>query len=363
MSSSKKYITNYQENKNNSQHISFELSNINLALVNAFRRTFISEIPIITVDKKSIVYQKNDTMFDNDFIAKRLTLLVFDHKMIEEALETTIDNKLNKISLSLDVYNNTSEIITVYASDIVSKTNPTTTVNLFSDEMKKTILTKLKPNETLQLTAKLIQSTHKESGATFDAVCWSAHSFKQDKKLIDEKMNEANINSEAEKRKFMIEEADKYYLKDNNGEPETCIFNLESNGHYPAKEIVKIGINTLINKLKNIKDLIQNGDKYDENSNTLIGSEFIEINKMENGGFEYTFFNEDDTLGNLLQSYLNDRKDVVMAGYNILHPLKKELLLRLVTNTQSSNKNHNKSILINTITDLITLIENIQKEV
>ena len=361
-SKSKKYINNYQENKNNPEHATFEISNLNLALVNAYRRVFLAEIPIVTIDKSSITYQKNNSMFDNDFIANRLKLLVFDQKMVDEALENIADKKLNKISLSLDAYNNGNEIMTVYASDIVSKTNPTTTVNLFSDELKNTIITKLKPMETLQLTAKLIRSTQKDSGAQFSAVCWSAHSFKEDKKVIDQKMNEANINTEDAKRKFMIEEADKYYLKNNNGEPDSCIFNLESNGHYPPLAIIKIGITRLINKLKIVKDLIQNGDKYDENSNTLVGGEFIEINNIESGGFEYTFFNEDDTLGNLLQSYLNDKKEVVMAGYNIIHPLKKELLLRLVTNSQKSNKKHSKSILIETITELIDLNEKVLNE-
>jgi len=361
-SKSKKYITNYKIDNENPEHATFEISNLNLALVNAYRRIFLAEIPIVTIDKETITYQKNSTMFDNDFIANRLKLLVLDQKMIDDALETTTDKKLNKISLSLDVYNNGDEIMTVYASDIVSKTSPTTTVNLFSDELKKTIVTKLKPKERLQLTAKLLRSTQKKNGSQYSAVCWSAHSFKQDKKVIDEKMNEEKINTEDAKRKFMIEEADKYYLKNKNGEPESYIFNLESNGHYPPIDVIKIGISILINKLKIVNELIQNADKYDENSNTLLGGEYIEINNIDGGGFEYTFFNEDDTLGNLLQSYLNDKKEVIMAGYNIIHPLKKELLLRLVTNSQKSNKKHSKNILIETINELIDLNENILKE-
>ena len=361
-SKSKKYITNYKIDNENPEHVTFEMSNLNLALVNAYRRVFLAEIPIITIDKDTITYQKNSTMFDNDFIANRLKLLVFDQKMINEALETTTDKKLNKISLSLDAHNTNEDIMSVYASDILCKTSPTETVNLFSDELKKTIVTKLKPGETLQLTAKLLRSTQKKNGSQHSAVCWSAHGFKQDKKVIDQKMNEENINTEDAKRKFMIEEADKYYLKDINGYPETCIFNLESNGHYPPLNVIKIGITQLINKLKIVKDLIQNADKYDENSNTLFGGEYIEINNIEDGGFEYTFFNEDDTLGNLLQSYLNDKKEVIMAGYNIIHPLKKELLLRLVTNSQKSNKKYSKNILIETITELIDLNENVLKE-
>lgn len=349
-----KYISNISLNTDNPLHLSFDITNVNLALVNALRRIFLAEIPIITVDKKSIIYQKNDTIFDNDFITKRLTLLVFDQIMIYDAIG---EEKLDKIAISLDVYNDTDELLTVYADDLVIKTGPTTEVNILSDEFKQTILTKIKPKQTLQFTAKLILSTHKESGATFDAVCWSAHSFKQDEKMIDKKMNEANINTEKDKKSFMIEEADKYYLKDKNGDPETCIFNLESNGHYRPEQIVGIGFDTLINKLKIVKSLIQNVDKYDDNLNMLIGSEYIEINPIENGGYEYTFFNEDHTLGNLLQSYLNDELTVNMAGYNIPHPLKKELRIRVVTNEKQSNKDYNKSI-INTVIDKIIILIN-----
>jgi len=352
-----KYISNISLNTKNPLHLSFEISNVNLELVNALRRIFLAEIPIITIDKKSIIYQKNDTIFDNDFITKRLTLLVFNQNMIYDIIG---EEKLDKISVSLDIYNDSDELLTVYADDLIIKTDPTTEVNILSDEFKQTILTKIKPKQTLQLTAKLILSTHKESGATFDAVCWSAHSFKQDKKLIDEKMNEANINTEKDKKRFMIEEADKYYLKDKNGNPETCIFNLESCGHYRPEQIIGIGFDTLINKLKIIKSLIQNVDKYDDNLNMLVGSEYIEINPIESGGYEYTFFNEDHTLGNLLQSYLNDEPSVNMAGYNIPHPLKKELRIRLVTNEKQSNRVHNKAIINTVIDKLIVLLNDVK---
>ena len=69
-----KYISNISVDTTNPLHLSFNITNVNLALVNAFRRIFIAEIPIITVDKKTIIYQKNDTIFDNDFITRRLTL-------------------------------------------------------------------------------------------------------------------------------------------------------------------------------------------------------------------------------------------------------------------------------------------------
>jgi DNA-directed RNA polymerase subunit L/DNA-directed RNA polymerase alpha subunit len=354
-----KYISNISVNEKNPLHISFDISNVNLALVNALRRTFLAEIPIITIDRKSIIYQKNDTIFDNDFITKRLTLLVFDQNMIYDAIG---EEKIDKISISLDVYNDTEELMTVYADDLNIKTGPTTEINILSDEFKQMILTKLKPKQTLQFTAKFILSTHKDSGATFDAVCWSAHSFKQDEKLIDEKMNEANINTEKEKKIFMMEEAEKYYLKDKNGDPQTCIFNLESCGHYRPDQIVGIGFDTLINKLKIVKTLIQNVDKYDDNLNMLVGSEYIEINPIENAGFEYTFFNEDHTLGNLLQSYLNDDSSINMAGYNIPHPLKKELRVRVVTEQKQSDKEHNKSVMNSVIDKLIILIGDVKKD-
>lgn len=354
-----KYISNISVNEKNPLHISFDISNVNLALVNALRRTFLAEIPIITIDRKSIIYQKNDTIFDNDFITKRLTLLVFDQNMIYDAIG---EEKIDKISISLDVYNDTEELMTVYADDLNIKTGPTTEINILSDEFKQMILTKLKPKQTLQFTAKFILSTHKDSGATFDAVCWSAHSFKQDEKLIDEKMNEANINTEKEKKIFMMEEAEKYYLKDKNGDPQTCIFNLESCGHYRPDQIVGIGFDTLINKLKIVKTLIQNIDKYDDNLNMLVGSEYIEINPIENAGFEYTFFNEDHTLGNLLQSYLNDDSSINMAGYNIPHPLKKELRVRVVTEQKQSDKEHNKSVMNSVIDKLIILIGDVKKD-
>ena len=49
------------------------------------------------------------------------------------------EEKIDKISISLDVYNDTEELMTVYADDLNIKTGPTTEINILSDEFKQMV--------------------------------------------------------------------------------------------------------------------------------------------------------------------------------------------------------------------------------
>ena len=85
----------------------------------------------------------------------------------------------------------------------------------------------------------------------------------------------------------------------------------------------------LINKLEYIID------------NINLESDILEISKSECNmkSYDFLFQNEDDTLGNLLQSYILREKNIDYVGYLIPHPLDTKMLLRLSINNDNEDIN------------------------
>jgi DNA-directed RNA polymerase subunit L len=92
-------------------------------------------------------------------------------------------------------------------------------------------------------------------------------------------------------------------------------------------------IEILINKFTNIKDELDNTQDYNKIESILLFAENC---------FDITILNEDDTIGNIFQSYIHNeyirKKDkkiydglnkCIFAGYINIHPLQNKIKLRL----------------------------------
>jgi DNA-directed RNA polymerase subunit L len=113
------------------------------------------------------------------------------------------------------------------------------------------------------------------------------------------------------------------FLKDEEGEPNSFDFTVESVGIRPVKEIVAEGIQSVIALVS----------EYAENPPIT----FTTPNSRMNG-VDVIFENQDHTLGNLLQTiitdlYLSDTQSpdthVNYVGYKVPHPLHKYMTLRI----------------------------------
>ena len=122
-------------------------------------------------------------------------------------------------------------------------------------------------------------------------------------------------------REFKTLEINRCYLKDQNGEPYSFDFTVESAGVLEPKYIVKraceAGI-TLCNRFS---------------AETLPEGTTVQPAAARLVGFDFLIPGQDHTLGHLLQAWLDanmvGKGEVDFAGYDIPHPLKDEMLFRI----------------------------------
>lgn len=343
----------------------FELRNVQLATANAIRRVIISDIKTIIIDRKSIKFKSNNTIFDNQYIEKRLTLIPF--------LYNSFDNyNLDDLKLTLSAKNNSDTSISIYANQLVITDSNDTILNIndFIGDYGKILLLKLKPiqydniydddNENVPIiqeinfSAKFIENNSRNGGSQFCPTSCSAYHFKRDKKAIDKAINDRKIKNEKKIKQFILKSGDRHYLKNKNNEPDTIIFKIESIGSLSPDKIVEYSLNILIDKLNKLNDILTN---YEDNSYLNIQNSVVNFY-----AFDYIFIDENDTLGNLLVSHLNQNENVKYAGYIIPHPLQKIMIVRMATNKNEKDKNYNIEVMNNIINNIFKIINSIKKE-
>ena len=125
------------------------------------------------------------------------------------------------------------------------------------------------------------------------------------------------------RREYSTMEVDRCYLQDDNDEPYSFDFTVESIGTMDPELIVQRALQSAITmcaKYTSIHEALpQDMRKAPADA------------RME--GFDFTFLGQDHTLGNLLQSYIDlnllDGTKVTYVGYKIPHPLRDEMVLRI----------------------------------
>ena len=376
--------------KNNS--LTFDIDNIDKSLVNAIRRISISEIPTIAFKTEPITENDiniivNKSSLHNEFLSHRIGMTPIH--IHENDVDTYEYN--NNYTFILDINNDTDEIIEVTTEDFkIKKLNG---LFLSKSEVKKIfppdritgdymIITRLKPDitgnkqgERIHIEAKAIKETGLKN-ARWSPVETCSYNFKRDKregmeqykieiaKINDlKKTNNVPILSKKEEEEILrqseIHNFDRYYMKDNFGEPNSFECRLISINLSPVY-IIRKAMTILIERLYFIKNELENEE-----------SKIIEIVDCDNKNIrkcvDIIIKNESHTLGNLLQSYINIYSNnynstmvqVDMVGYKCPHPLEKKLILRVkpTMNTDDEDyRNISKNIVLKTCDNLISLI-------
>jgi DNA-directed RNA polymerase subunit L len=327
---------------NNSDNIlEFELNNnnsdIDISLANAIRRIVLSELNIIAVDKNRIKFNINDTYLNNDFLSHRLELIPIHNNILN----------FDKIKFTFNKTNNTDQNINVYVKDFIA-INIDTQENIINFSPNPNILLSIiKPNKSLDFEFFLIQNIAKNSTSAFTPVSCISYHFKHDDNKINKELTKFKTNED--KNKFRLTHSDKLFLTNDNNLPLCFIFKIESLNIISTKDIIPSAINVLINKLNKFITNIQNEELVINRAN---------ISKVS---FDIHIHNEDDTLGNILQSYLYQDKDIEFVGYDIPHPLYKIVLLRIALHN-NNDKDHIKNTIINNINNLISLLNKLNKD-
>lgn len=315
--------------KNPTNRYSFEIYDIDLSIINSIRRVILADIKIpgmIGEQDPTIEIINSNGPLHNEFLIHRIGLIPLCLK------ESEIDNyEDNSIILELNVENTTLNNINVTTEHITAKRN---NINIDKKELSEIfytdmisndyiLITRLRPGEALHFKANVVKKNGKYNAA-FNPVSLANLSFITDKSKITKETN--------------ILDKERLYYTNKNGEPNVIKFEIEPiNKYLTPKYLINKAIELLIEKLNNLI--------------TNIKSNNIEIKKFNNldSTYEFTIDNEDDTLGNIIQSFIynkfvrnnekiQDNITCSYCGYICPHPLKNILNIRITLPEQTNDK-------------------------
>jgi DNA-directed RNA polymerase subunit L len=191
------------------------------------------------------------------------------------------------------------------------------------------LITRLRENERLAFTARPVKRTGRDH-AGFSPVSLCSFHFIQDPRIASEVSG--------------ILEKERAYYKDSRGDPTHIHFAIESECALTPRYLVNKAFEILIAKVRNNLTLTPPRVVIRPVAATLMATPAVAgpgasgapkaIESNANLGYEFVFANEDDTLGNLLQSIIfnetiRKETDVTYVGYYCPHPLDPSMVLRL----------------------------------
>ena len=359
-------LSNFQKSNDS---LKFDIKGCNSSLVNCLRRVIISEVKTCgfrteEYEESDLKVVKNTSSLHNEFLLHRIGLIPINIKDVNET-------DISKYKFILNVSNKTQDIIDITTRDIkifnietgkdednlsFFPMNPLTKDNI--------LITRLKPTpdgtgERIHIEGKCSRGVGKEH-IRFSPVSKIVFVNKIDPKIYETELKKyiaehSDLSEVDAKHKFNIEESERHFHVDDNGDPNMFEFTLESVGVIPPETILLQGINQIVMKLKKFSAELEKTLKSTKSSIT------IKETKSLMKAFDIIIENESHTLGHLLQSHINkfsESKDL-FVGYKNPHPLDKKIMIRL----KVDDINQVKSILQDTVAKLTKICLDMEKEV
>lgn len=234
--------------------VSFELHDTSTEVANAFRRCINSEMDILIMD-----FEEKDFKCDDKFI------ILFE---IRKAINLIPIRQISDMRFSLNVYNDTNDIINVMSSDI--KEEGKNTEGKFSQTF---IIAELEPGKSIQVNNIVVKKgVAFKNGAKFSYPGVVAY------ECLDIDESKSTLETEPTKYKLSIQKQQ----------------------YTDPKNIVKRAAKTLEEKLNTIDVLIR-----DHMKGNLRNSEKMEISEFGDKT-EYKIYDETYTIGNLVVKYTLD---------------------------------------------------------
>jgi DNA-directed RNA polymerase subunit L len=326
---------------------------------NTLRRTMITDVETVAFradigeagQTGDVVITANSTPMSNEMLAHRIGLIPIH---VAKPLQWNPD----AYTFSLNITNKGTDPMDVVASDITVMQNrgaeeeplPVPSVQFFHPDPvthDTALLTVLKGHsgsqapESLTFTARATLGTGRENAAFMPVTSRCAYGYTRDdseerKKEIftrwltkNKKVNpselEANPTRKGElEREFATMEVQRCFKIDERGEPYSFDFIVESVGVLDPVYIIGRAIDVAQAKVLRYGS-IDSGDL----------PEGLKIRPADARmkGFDFIFQREDHTLGNLLQTWMEqnlvDSGEITFVGYKVPHPLRDEMVLRV----------------------------------
>ena len=303
-------ISNNVENKKGI--MTFTISNTNVSVVNALRRTILSDIEVVCMktspySEDLITFHSNTSRFNNEILKHRLSCIPvhlkeyseeFKNLVIEINEENTTDavryitSKDFKIKdITTDKYLEESFVNKVFPPDPITK-------NYILFTRLKPKITNNIPGEKLHLECKLSNSTAKVDGA-FNVACTCSYGntpdiVEQNNKwdAIEEDMVKRGVvksKIEYERGNWFLHDAKRHFKDD------SFDFILESVGVYSNVELMRLACDSIIERNNKLYDLFNT-------ENILIKNNQVTI---ENA-YDVVLEGIDYTIGKVIEYLLHD---------------------------------------------------------
>lgn len=341
----------------NPNMLAFQLGPTNVAYANTLRRMILIGVESVgfrsdmneTGQTTDVTVLENTTPMTNEMLADRIGLIPI---YADPATWNPED-----YSFELKIQNDTPNTLAVKASDFEvrrrgDEVNPLVPNNEFFHPDPKTNDTALiallkgkqpsQAGQKIHLVAKATVGTGREH-IRFSPVSQCSYGYTVDpdparQRIQFEKWIEASKNKKADDlkenkaleellmREFQTMEVQRCYKRDPvTGEPNSFDFVVETVGPLPVEAIVERALQNIESKLSKYAAI----DKEAPDSVTIQPADA----RMK--GFDFIFQKEDHTLGNLLQTYMDETmmdKDITYVGYKVPHPLRDEMVVRIGVN-------------------------------
>ena len=332
----------------NNDSLTFNLNNsskkIKISLANAIRRIILSDVYTYTIDENQITFFDNTSILDTEFLKSRLALI----PIVSNIEEFDYDN----IIIGCKKENSDEHMISVYAKDFYCKDiikNENIEISRIIN-YPDILFAKLAHNQNFSFESKLNKNNQTNGGSSHCPVSSCVYTFKIDNTMTEEITKEMDT---LQKRSFMTQDVQRIYERNEIGEPNVYQFLIKSIGFYSSKEILLFSIESLLNKLVLLKKEFRETD----------GKKIVSVDNSDNlDFFIFLIDDENDTIGNLLQSYINNNQNIFYCGYVIEHPLKKNFLLK--TKLKENNNYENIILVIEqSIDEIISILNEINDNI
>ncbi len=356
------------------------------SVMNAIRRTILNDIPSIAFrsaenTNKDITIIENSGQLHNEMLLQRLSLIplfinpnsymknyLFELKVEHDnndvfkfitandfsiyPLKSDIQKRISnidedEIDEELDYLLNSNNYENYDLKNPLSQKKKDEIFRPFEFRGKKNycLITELKNTNDNDLKQKIhlygvpSLSTGKEN-AIFQSVSCATYSFLKEDDLINhivqERIKIEKIEEEEQEKftqKLLLAESEKYYYRDSHNECNKYNFRIKSKHYEDSASLFKISLQLLQDKLDYLKVSFL---KLLQNKETCISGE-----KMNDYVYNFMIYNEDHTMGNLIQSHiarrcLDDESILQFVAYKKPHPLEESI--KLIVTLNPSNK-------------------------
>lgn len=370
--------------RSSSSEITFTLNPTNVCYANTLRRAVLTLVESIGFrsdinekgDTTDVEILKNSTPMSNEMLAHRIGLLPIH-------VEQPLTWKADEYTFEINVKNEDANPYDVCAKDILvkhrkAKDDEPTVVpsNQFFHPDRithdTTLLTVLKGKHGTQAPEELVCKMKATLGtgrenARFIPVSQCSYSYTLDtnpermKKVFQDwlsshkKVNLSDLESNPERkgeleREFKTMEVARCFLQDETGEPYSFDFTVETIGVLSCDYIIARALDVLQAKCLKYGG-IDTGDL----------PPTIEIRPAEARmrGYDFVFQGEDHTLGNLLQTYMEQNLmasgELTFVGYKVPHPLRDEMVLRVGIKSEDKTQIPAKQMIAKAARDLAAM--------